>query len=217
MKRRTALAVLAVVVLAVACHSSEPFMVNGHRVHWQQTHASTLERRIDLVVPRTLTGDTAFMRGLNAGVAQVNRSPYIRLDVHVVRVAPSVCLNRHCITVVRRSMNGAYARLGWNSAGHIYGRGAEIGFDTAPWSPAVLANAACHELYHTLGLAHSSDGTPGPCQGGVATAVDLDNVRLAHNHRDRIIYGSAEEGRRRPLDLRTIDHSTRAELAEMAE
>jgi hypothetical protein len=212
--RCTAIAVLAIVVLAAACHSSEPVIVNGHRVHWLQSDAGSLERRIDLVVPAALASDGAFMRGLNAGVLQANRSPYVEIAFDVPNgAAPTVCPDRHCITVTRRPMNGAYAGLGYDGTGHIYGRGAEIGFDSAPWPASLLANAACHELFHALGLAHSSDGTPGPCQAGVATAVDLDNVRLAHNHRDATVYGSTKA---RPLKLRTVDRTTRAEFEAMS-
>jgi hypothetical protein len=216
MSRRTAILALVILALAAACHSSEPIIVNGHRVHWLQSDAGSLQRRIDLVVPAALASDGSFMRGLNAGVLQANRSPYVEIAFDVPNgAAPTVCPDRHCITVARRPMNGAYARLGFDGAGHIYGRGGEIGFDSAPWPAAMLANAACHELFHVLGLAHSSDGTPGPCQAGVATTVDLANVRVAHAHGDRTIY-AAEVAPTAPLELRTIDRSTRAEIEAMS-
>jgi len=213
---------VVVVLLAVACHPSDNFTTStGQLVHWQQNVPNSLERRITLVVPATLASDGSFMRGINSGMLQANRSPYVATVLHVPNGSQATCPTApgtHCVRVFRAPMNGAVAYVGWSSTGHMFGAAARLGFDSAPWTAAVLANAVCHELFHALGLKHSSHGTPGPCQGGIATDWDLALVRNAHNHPDPLYTGTittaTSSGRR--LTLRLVDHSTRAELALMA-
>jgi hypothetical protein len=203
MSRLRRLPLIAAVALAAACSSTLTFSADGTPVHWQQNVAGSLERRIDVVVPAAIAVDPAFARGLDAGIAQANRSPYLQLTL-VIR--PTCRTGRHCITIARAPMNGAVAAVGWDDHGHIYGHGASLTFDSAPWPPAVLANATCHELYHAAGLDHGDE--PGPCQSGIATDVDLANVATATGHPDPVLYASATRG----PTLHVVAHDTRAQL-----
>jgi hypothetical protein len=217
---RKLLGVLVVSLVLAACHSSENYKTaDGKLVHWQQTAPATHTRTIHLVVPAQYASDGSFMQAINHGVQQARRSPYINMLLDVPNVAPTDCPDRHCILVGRRSMNGGLTSTGWNSDGHIYGLGARIWLDSAPWNQNVLNNAVCHEFFHALGLAHSSDGTQGPCQG-TATDTDLANVKAAHAHFDPQLYPSTSsaaltEGAKAPLKLHHERGHTRAEYRAM--
>jgi hypothetical protein len=192
MRRRLGLVLAVLAFVAVACHSSENFTTaTGVKVHWQQNVPGSLQRTVEVVVPAQYA-TSSFMYAVNAAVLQANRSPYLDFVIDVPNMTPSSCPN-HCILV--RRANLAYptvgvTSLGWDGGGHMYGMAVRVTIDTDPMTQATLNKVACHEIVgHGAGLKHSSDGTPGPCQNGQLTSVDLNNIAAAHNHRDRIYAG----------------------------
>jgi hypothetical protein len=185
MIKRLMLALVAVLTLIVAaCHSSDPiFTAAGDRVHVVSTTGS-VERQIHLFVPAQYMTNIDFRDAMRWATQQADRSPYINMTLHAPETAPTSCPDYHCITVYRAPMNGAVTSMGWDSNGHMYGKYASVGFDSGSWERNSLLNAGCHEIAgHALGLAHSSDGTMGPCQTSL-TEHDLNLINEAHAHQD---------------------------------
>jgi hypothetical protein len=185
---------------AAASHSSDPIITgSGDTVHWMQSAEggtvqrngrvkTPLERIIHVIVPSDLMANVQFADAMRHAVTEGDRSPYIDMVLDMPAVAPTECPDTHCITVYRQSMNGAVASMGWDPQGHMYGRAVTVGFDIndGDW----LYNAACHEIAgHGLGLAHSSDGSQGPCVVNL-TDHDLNLIDTAHAHKDSKVWGA---------------------------
>jgi len=222
MNKKFLLVLLPVLVLLAACRSSEPIDADGTGpgtalVHWQQNVEGSLERQIEVIVPAQFASDGNFMSAVNVGMQQANRSPYINTVLNVPNELPtSGCLSlSHCVVIQRRVMNGGITGFGWGSSGHMFGRAAMVWIDSNPWTLNVLKTALCHELYHALGLAHSKDGTQGPCQSAVATDVDLANIKLTTAHFDPVFNGFMVEAQAKVKLTHSHGH-TRAEYERMA-
>jgi len=222
MNKKLLLVLLPVLLIVAACRSSEPIDSDPGPatayVHWQQNVQGSLERQIEVIVPAQFASDGNFMSAVNAGMQQANRSPYINTVLNVPNELPtSGCLSlSHCVVIQRRVMNGAITGFGWGSGGHMFGRAAMVWVDSNPWNLNVLKNALCHELYHALGLAHSKDGTQGPCQDAIATSVDLANIKLTTAHFDPVFSGSMIEAQE-PVKLTRSHGHTRAEFERMVQ
>jgi hypothetical protein len=181
--------VLAVAIVAVGCHSSDPIRTaNGSVVHWRSTTSGDPVRRITVVVPAA-HATSSTMQAVNAAVQQANRTFNVRLAIHVPATLPATC--KACIFVTRGPLpypTVAKTSFGYDSNGHMYGIAARVVLDNSrPHGQQVLNNAGCHEIAgHGLGLAHANDGSPGPCREGRLTSHDLGLLNKAHAHADRI-------------------------------
>jgi hypothetical protein len=203
MKRLLIVIGSVVALFVAACHSSDPiYTSSGIPIHWQENvnpasgHPEA-ERAIHVIVPLHYMADAGFANAIRHAVAQGDRSPYVNFILRTPDVASATCPEgqhswgggNNCITVYRQSMNGAIASFGWDSAGHMKGWAVRVGFDVngGDW----LINAACHEIAgHGLGLAHSSDGTMGPCQTNL-TDHDLKLINTHHgDHNDPLWQGT---------------------------
>jgi hypothetical protein len=221
MNKKFLLILLPLLLLLAACRSSEPIDSDPGPatayVHWQQNVQGSLERQIEVIVPAQFASDGNFMSAVNVGMQQANRSPYINTVLNVPNTLPtSGCLSlSHCVTIQRKVMNGGLTSFGWGAGGHMYGRAASIWIDSNPWNLNVLKNALCHELYHALGLAHSKDGTQGPCQDAIATSVDLANIKLTTAHFD-VVFGGPMVQAQTKVKLTKSHATSRAEFERMA-
>jgi len=180
------LLLIPLLVVIAACSSFNYATADGKLVHWQQNRAGSLERQITLIVPAQYASDGSFMTAVNAGVQQVNRSPYLNYVIHVPNTAPTNCPN-HCVLVTREALPYPYLAItgtGWDSKGHMYGMASKVRVTTVPMTQNTKNNLMCHELYHSAGLSHGT--TQGPCVNGVATDWDVALVRNAHMHSDPI-------------------------------
>ncbi len=132
----------------------------------------TGSRDLWVAIPHALAEDGAWLDAVLEGLeAWQPVADHVRFKV-VYGGCPADGSN--CIPVYRAPMDGAVTTLGAAADGVLFGASSvAMGFDAGPWDHALLVNASCHEFGHAIGLDHSTDGTPGPCRGGVPTSGDL--------------------------------------------
>jgi hypothetical protein len=165
--------VLVVLLLAAACDSSTP-----PNEHWRK---SSGQQFLVYVVVTPTHATTKFVRGIDHGIAQWDAHPDIRM------ARASECPEgANCVFARRDSSEANAFAVVWGDGTHLFtgplGDPTRVVFNST-WEndAALINNAACHELGHTLDLGHSPSGHQGPCVDGVATSVDNDNVDAGYN------------------------------------
>lgn len=95
---------------------------------------------------------------------------------------------RNCIQIRLRN-EGRNGILGTSIssgyAGHVWGSGNVVYFNTAYPEWSTNRNLACHELGHQLGLQHPLDGSQGPCID-VPKLIDYLQLRYQYAHTDAV-------------------------------
>jgi hypothetical protein len=161
MRRR--LLLLAASVLLLTAGSSAPFPGSPHwKRHGDQVYIAVVFK------PSAYPVKAVVRRAM----ADWSAARYVQL------IQRETCPSR-CIVVRGTAMNGGRASVSWDGDGHIWRTG--ILLDNSLPIDRQRRNAACHELGHTLGLAHGT--TAGPCVNGRPTAWDLALVDKLHSHR----------------------------------
>lgn len=165
MKKIILVLAAAALLLVSACHSSE---TGGG--HWPRSSGTQ-----SLVIFQVEPSGDIFRNWVSQNAQDWSANP--RIEVRVRTCAAG----ENCVKVKGDpNVNGGVTGGSADAQGHLF---AEITWNNrAGQDPANLDNGLCHEMGHALGLWHSTDGTPGPCQGGKPTAHDMSLVTENHSH-----------------------------------
>jgi Metallo-peptidase family M12B Reprolysin-like len=128
--------------------------------------------------------DARWLAQTKRAVSLWNRSSRIYM-----LMATSCPTGRNCVRVYTENL-GRNGILGIaylsGSGGHLYGSGNKVVFNSSYASYGDL-NLACHELGHSIGLAHPADGREGPCSHATGSAprpADYDTLLKVYRHTD---------------------------------